>query len=374
MIRTLPLDVHALICDKLSILDIWALSRTSQRFFLIDRPWKERWTLYYSDLEYKPKSKLILIRIGYETERISKKFPDFAATIVHYRYNHEMKYPSNVISVILGSMRTKQDISSTYERLSQEIKKFLNSENLPLRTLRILRDLDSFNATPARLFKLIQKQIKVGTLSSVDYLLQDITVELEETNLPYLMGYPEMFMRELYKLIDIRAKDIQRFVVTWRHDFGASESMDIEITLSESLLLSIECLLEEDFEKFTGYCSRLKIPEQILYQRTLRDNMEYAKYLWGKVWMKKSQRCENQDLASQCGLEMTMKFEGAGALLRSRNDGDVIYMMERNPNYKNNDKKAHEIEYPGGKVSGVLESEHPSYVFDVKSSRRYIFR
>lgn len=40
-------------------------------------------------------------------------------------------------------------------------------------------------------------------------------------------------------------------------------------------------------------------------------------------------------------------MEGAGVLPCF---GDTVYLIERNPDYKNNDKKRWELEYPGGKV------------------------
>jgi 8-oxo-dGTP pyrophosphatase MutT (NUDIX family) len=40
-------------------------------------------------------------------------------------------------------------------------------------------------------------------------------------------------------------------------------------------------------------------------------------------------------------------MEGAGVLPCF---GETVYLIERNPNYKNNDKKRCEYEYPGGKV------------------------
>jgi 8-oxo-dGTP pyrophosphatase MutT (NUDIX family) len=40
-------------------------------------------------------------------------------------------------------------------------------------------------------------------------------------------------------------------------------------------------------------------------------------------------------------------MEGAGVLPCF---GETVYLLERNPDYKNNDKKKMELEYPGGKV------------------------
>jgi len=42
-----------------------------------------------------------------------------------------------------------------------------------------------------------------------------------------------------------------------------------------------------------------------------------------------------------------VEAEGAGVVLYY---GDCVYLLERNPHYVNNDKRRHELEYPGGKI------------------------
>jgi 8-oxo-dGTP pyrophosphatase MutT (NUDIX family) len=41
--------------------------------------------------------------------------------------------------------------------------------------------------------------------------------------------------------------------------------------------------------------------------------------------------------------------EGAGVLLYTNEFEEYVWLIERNPGYKNNDKHRHELEYPGGK-------------------------